>query len=1097
MKPLTSPSWPARRRWPAGTACVIAALLMPLAAAAQRINFAQSPLFLGTTVKPNVLIVYDNSQSMDGTMAGKLIAGDDATTRGNIARSVLRSTITSFRNSFQWGLASFELTSSGVYTTYPYYFGSDSQVVYTNDCVNGLSASNANLRCVANPQPGNGYAYLTYALTGDDPAINDVLYAGDYGPQLYGIGVNNSTNYAVYTSHGAGSGWASSSFSGGQGTWGFTPTDAGFLPQTPPNSRMFWLRRAWGYYGDISGKGKVNQGVAADSTTQYNALMALLAAETNNNATGELKNAAVFTPLAGTLDTVKSYFANTLSGKPTPISQSCQRNFVLLATDGNPTGTSSGAMYSLAQQVNTYNAATNSWTFGTAANDVFSRITSLRTTAYNTYPYDIQTYVIGLGDTVANASSVAALNQMAYLGGTDAAYLANNSAALANAFNLISIDIIAKTAAASAVSLNSSSWNSGSRVYQGRFSSGEWSGQLLSFAVGDTGQPASTSTWDSGQVLNGQHWSTGRQIITYKPSAALGSRGVAFRWPANANAPAATEIDTGMVSALNNDITGTADGFGAQRLEFLRGNTAREMRNCSNCTTPVFRNRPTSVLGDIIDSAPVYIGSGTGDFRDTIETGRYSTYATTRSGMTPTIFVGANDGMLHAFNAVSGGELFAYVPWAVRNRLSALTSSSYAHQYTVDGSPAVGDVYIGGAWRTMLVSGMNAGAPGLFALDVSDPSQFTEANASSVVRWEVGDSDADVGYIFGRPILAKMRDGVWRAIVGNGYNSANGVAVLLLVDLQSGAITRISTGTGSAGTPNGLSGAAALSKNDDGIVDYVYAGDLYGNLWKFDLTSTTSAGWRAAFGSARPLFAAGASHPITARPDIAKFPQGGYMVTVGTGRYMDVGDNAAGTTQTLYGIWDKDDGSTTVATADLQTQTIAGTVGGANGGTYRLSTHAVGPASDVVLTGDNAISLANYYATKKGWKLDLPSSGERIVADTTVRFGHIVASTLIPSTAVCSAGGDGWIMDLDVITGNRWAALDTNGDNLVDANDLINGSMASGVRVGAVPAAASIMRSRTRSLDDKLINTSAGTIVRVRETGNAVPSRRASWEQLR
>ena len=1079
-----------------------ATLVLLVAAAprvsAQTINFAQSPLFLGTTVKPNVLVVYDNSESMDGTMAGKLIAGDDDTTRGNVARSVLRSTITTYRNAFQWGIASFDLLAPTLYTTYAYYFGGDTQVLYTNDCVGGLSTSNGGLRCIANPQPGNGFNFLTYALTGDDPAINDVLYAPDFGAQLYGIGVSGSTSYNVYQSHGAGTGWSRGSFSGGLGTWGFTPTDAGYLPQTPPNNRMFWLRRAWGYYADITGKGKINQSVAADSTTQYNALMALLAKETNSAASAELKNGAVFTPLAGTLATVKSYFANTLAGTTTPISQSCQRNFMLLATDGNPTGKTNGEMYSLAEMVNTYNAVSGTWTFSTAANDVFNNVTALRSTPYSGKSYDIQTYVVGLGDSVANAASVASLNRMAELGGTDAAYLASSSAALSDAFRSVSIDIISKTAAASAVSLNSGSWNTGSKVYQGRFSSGDWSGQLLAFSIDASGTPAASADWDSAVAVNAQNWNTGRQILTYKPSAALGARGVALRWPASAAAPTATEIDLGLVTALNKDITGAVDGFGSQRLDYLRGNTARETRNCSACAAPLFRNRPATVLGDIIDSAPVYVGSGTGDFRDTIESSRYSSYASARAALTPSIYVGANDGMLHAINARTGAELFAYVPWAVRNRLSALSSNSYGHQYTVDGSPAVGDVYIGSQWRTLLVSGMNAGAPGVFALDISDPSKFNEANAASVVRWEFGETDADTGYIFGRPVLAKMRDGVWRAIIGNGYNSGNGVAVLLLLDLQTGAVTRISTGSGSAATPNGLSGVATVSKNDDGIVDYAYAGDLYGNLWKFDLTAASPASWKVALGTAAaplPLFTAVSGQQFTARPDVAKFPKGGYLVTLGTGRYLDIGDNSAGTTQTLYGIWDN--GSSAVLLSDLQPQTVVSTAVGGSGSNYRLTTHAVGPATDAPIAGDNAISLASYYATKKGWKINLPSSGERVVAETTVRFGHVVASTLIPSTAACSFGGDGWIMDLDSITGNRSPALDTNGDNAVDASDYLSGSAVSGVQVGAVPAAASIMRSRDRKLDDKLINTSAGNIVRVRESGNASASRRASWEQIR
>lgn len=1074
--------------------------LSPLAALPQAITFAQSPLFLGTTVKPNVLVVYDNSQSMDGTMAGKVIAGDDASTRGNIARSVLRNTITSYRNSFQWGLASFGLANQGLYTTYAYYFGSDAEVVYTNSCVGGISAPNGNLRCVANPEPGNGFNFITYGLTGDDPIINDVLYSGDFGNQAYGIGVNGTTSYDIYKNRGAGgaNAWDAGNFSGGQGNWTFTPTDAGYLPQTPPSRREFFIKRAWGYYGDISGKGVISRAVQADSVAHYNALMGLLAVETNNNGSTELKNAAVFTPLAGTLWTARDYFANTLGGTTTPISQSCQRNFVLLATDGNPTGKTDGSMYTLAQQANTFNAG--AWTFSTAANDVFTRVSNLRSVTYSGTTYDIETYVIGLGDSVANASSVATLNKMAELGGTTGAYLASNEAALAEAFLKISVDIISKTAAASAVSLNSGSLNTGSKVYQGRFSSGEWSGQLLSFALGAAGVPSNVSDWDSGQKINAQNWDTERQILTYRPSAALGSRGVPFRWPANPAAPVAGEMELGMVSSLNKDIIGNSDGYGADRVQYLRGNTARETAHCAGCPAPVFRNRPTSVLGDIINSAPAYVGSATSDFRDTMEIARYSTYATTRAAQTPLIFVGANDGMLHAFNAIDGKEVFAYVPYAVKDKLSALTSASYVHQYSADGSPSVGDVFVNGAWRTMLVSGLNAGAKGLFALDVTDSSKFKEATAAQVVRWELDGSDADMGYVFSHPVLAKTRDGKWRAIVGNGYNSSNGHAVLMLVDLQTGAVTKVDTGVGTAGTPNGLSGVAAVSSADNGVVDIVYAGDLYGNLWKFDLSSASSASWSVAYtasGSPAPLFKAAAGQQFTARPDVAKHLKTGYLVTLGTGRYLDINDNTTTGTQSLYGVWDK---GATVTSAELQTQSVASTANGTNSKTYRLTTHAVGVPPDTTIAGDNAISVNDYYSTKRGWKMDLPASGERVVAETTVRYGRVIIATLIPSTALCSSGGDGWIFDIDVMTGNRSAALDTNGDNEITDADRLNGNgagtgtTASAVRIGSIPAAPSIIRDKDK--DTKLSNTSAGSIVSVREAGNSKKSRRAAWEQI-
>ena len=616
---------------------------------------------------------------------------------------------------------------------------------------------------------------------------------------------------------------------------------------------------------------------------------------------------------------------------------------------------------------------------------------------------------------------------------------------------------------------------------------------MRSYTIDSSGTPASTATWDAGQKVNAQDWSSGRQIISYKPSAALGARGVPFRWPANASAPGAAELDGGMVSALNAGANGSVDGFGAQRLEFLRGNTAREERNCASCAAPVFRSRTVSVLGDIVNSSPVYVGGPTSDYRDTMELARYSAYSSTRRAATPVIFVGANDGMLHAFNAANGNELFAYVPYAVRSRLSPLTANPYTHYYSVDGSPSVGDVYYGGAWHTLLAAGMGAGAPGLYALDVSNPGNFDEAHAASIARWEV--ADADTGNIFGRPLLAKTRDGRWRAIVGNGYNSSNGHAVLLLIDVETGEIAKVDTLSGSAGSPNGLSTVTAVSLKDDGVVDVVYAGDLSGKLWKFDLSASSTAGWKVGYGTAaapQPLFTAASGQPITARPGVTRLAQGGFLVVVGTGRYLDASDNSAGNAQTLYGI--RDNGST-VTLSDLQTQSVAST-GASGGNTFRLTTHAVGPATDTSINGDNAISAADYYSGKKGWKLALPDSGERIVSEALVRYGRVVVSSLIPSSAACAAGGDGWVLEVDAATGNRSAGMDVNGDNLVDANDMLGGTAASGVKIGAVPAAPSVMRSAVRKYDDYYINTSDGNQKRIHASGNGNVSRRSAWEQV-
>lgn len=1101
------------RSGPRQRLCALVLVLGPGWAVSQTINFAPIPLYVSTSVKPNLLAIYDNSESMDGTMAGKLIAGDDPSTRGNVARDVLRNTISTYRNTFQWGLGSFELVGAPTYfTTYAYYFGDDLQVRYTNDCLGGISASNGGLRCVVNPEPGNGQLFLTYLRSGDDADINDVLYTGDLGAMLYGIGVAGSTNYNAYRNHlaGAGTGWTAGSFTGGfGGPWTFTPTDAGFLPQTPPYGRMFWLRRAWGYGNAITGSGTINEPVAADSTAHYNTLMALLASETATPTSGELKNASTFTPLAGTLGTVASYFGNTLTGKPTPISQTCQRNFVVLATDGNPTGKTDGSMYTLADQTSTYNAGTGAWTYSTAANDVFNRITGLRSLAITNNAgvngtYDVQTYVVGLGDSVANPASVATLNRMASLGGTGQAYLASDSASLTAAFARISTDIIARTGASSSVALNAGSWAADTDTYQAKFNPDDWTGQLLAYRLDSTGLPQTTPRWDAGQRLGLKHWSTGRQILTYKASASLGSRGIAFRWPVLSAAPTATELSPAMVTALNTSPAGAVDANGSLRLNYLRGDTSREVRNCSACTAPTFRNRSISVLGDIINSAPVYVKSGGRYVRDGAEAAAYSTYRTTRAAMPAMVYVGANDGMLHAFNADTGDEAFAYVPSMVADRLSKLTDPAYSHQYTVDGSPVAGDVYYGSAWHTVLVGGLAAGAKGLYGLDISNTAWFNEANASKVVRWEISGSDADVGYIFQPPVLAKMKNGRWMALTGNGYNSTNGVAVLLLVDVETGAITRISTkvGAATAAGSNGLSGVVAVSTANNGVADVVYGGDQAGNLWKFDLSSSDSSEWKVAFGSSsnpKPLFTTASGQTITSRPDVTPHPSGGYLVTVGTGRYLDLTDTTAGSAQALYGIWDQ---GAEVKMSDLVVQSVLGTVSGTGQPTYRITSYVVGkPAT--VYTGDNSITRASYLSGKRGWVLNLPTSGERIVTQAAVRYGKVIVSSMIPSSLPCSAGGSGWIMEVDAVTGNRpdTPSFDTNADSLVDATDLLTyqtgTAYPSGVSVGGIPTAPTFLRAKDRTLDDKLVNLSTGVLTKFREAGNRQSSGRAGWEQIR
>jgi type IV pilus assembly protein PilY1 len=1101
---------------------LLAASLAPLASAGP-LSIAQYPLFLSTAIRPNFLVIMDNSESMDGTMAGKLIAGDDPTTRGNIARSVIRNTITSFSGQFNWGLESFYIGGPGLYSTYPYWLGNDTTMVFTDDCVAGISASNSNLRCIANPQwaggTGTGDKFVTYDRASDDPDINDVLYIGYFGSGAWAttVGLGSGT-YNFWFTHNTGPAFEANLTNYWTGLT-FTPTDAGYIPFNPPITRQLYAYRAWGFYADVFGAGLINEPIMPSTDAAHLArIQTLLGQETQYGP--DIKNASVFTPLAGSFNTARDYFAG--SGYTSPITLSCQKNFVMLATDGNPTARSGSwnNMYPLSEQANIFNPTPTpgNWTFSTAANDVFNAITPLRSVTVSSTTYDIQTYVVGLGDTVANPSSIAALNEMANKGGTTKAYLAADTASLAAAFLAISNDIAAKTSAAAAVSLNAGSWGTGVNLYQARFNSGDWTGQLIAYAVNSDGS-LGTKQWDAGQTINGQSWDTSRVVLTYKPSAAFGFRGVPFRWPAIPATPTASEMDLTQSAWLAQDAIGIADASGPDRVQYLRGNTAMESLTCPTCV-PQFRSRPVSRLGDIIHSAPYYVAAPPFGYPDSFEASAYSAFAAAKSTRTPVIYVGANDGMLHGFDASSGKELLAYVPTPVFRNLSALTGQSFSvsagapHHYYVDGSPTVGDVFYGSSWHTLLVGALAAGGQGLYALDVTDPGSFSEVNAKSIVRWEFTDADdPDLGAVFGQPLIVKTKDGKWSVVVGNGYNntdsdgyaSTTGHAVLFVLDAQTGAVVaKIDTGVGTVGNPNGLSGPIAIDSNSGGVADTVYAGDLYGNMWKFDLSSASPAGWKVAF-SGSPLFATPGSQPITVRPDVSKYPTGGYVVTFGTGRYLDVSDPTTTATQTFYGI--RDDGAPVVGLSALVNQSIVGTANGVDGNTYRITTHAVGPVTgDAAIPGDNAIARSSYDTTKHGWYLQLPDLGERAVTEPAIRTGRVIFNTLIPNTDPCGYGGSGWVMELDVMTGNRYDAptFDTNNDKSITGGDRVTygtgANITSGRRTTSIPAAAGFLGipkpKGQAPFEDKYVNTSGGSVEVIGETAGLGSAGRASWRQV-
>jgi Tfp pilus tip-associated adhesin PilY1 len=451
------------------------------------------------------------------------------------------------------------------------------------------------------------------------------------------------------------------------------------------------------------------------------------------------------------------------------------------------------------------------------------------------------------------------------------------------------------------------------------------------------------------------------------------------------------------------------------------------------------------------------------------------------------IYTGANDGMLHAFDAETGEELFAYVPNLVFENLSALADRYYQHRYYVDLTPTIRDIPLSGVNTTMLICGLGKGGRGYFALDLTGLSPAlgslpaSESALDDRVMWEYPDAatDAaevnDLGYSFSKVSVVESNDSAHPTIIifGNGYNSPNGNAVLFILDPVTGdLVKRIDTGVG---TCNGLSTPVAVDVNDDNKVDYVYAGDLKGNLWKFDLSDTSAAQWDVAYkdvATPKPLFQT-PNQPITTKPSVMYHcDKNGYLVAFGTGRYLGLQDLADFSVQAVYGIWDygddEDDAEYVGAfNGSLITDTyLPSTVSllqqivvderTAFGEVWRTQSAGQPDWQSTTLEGGNCGLNAgtedcdpNYIPTDNagpdpvrhaGWYFNLPESGERVVSDVRIRGGRLTVISYVATASTCGLSGHSWVAVLDPCTGGRLpkAYFDLDDDGDVDFDDMID-----------------------------------------------------------
>lgn len=792
------------------------------------------------------------------------------------------------------------------------------------------------------------------------------------------------------------------------------------------------------------------------------------------------------TPLGEGLTEITRYFKGESSlyeswtgNYTSPIQYRCQKNFVLVITDGMATdedslpgynqpslpytaraanGDAVSKNFSICRSANTaaddgltvtcpatLEGATSASVFSdnqTSVSGAVNYFRALRDVAKYAYISDFKvggndndnksyddpkfikqnliTYTVGFSVTNPVLPAAASVGGGKYYEATDEASL---STALANAVN----DIVASVSNAGGVATRSEILSTANnKALQPVFNPKGWYGELRCKTLDNKGKVSGDCSTPKAIIPP----ASGRKIYTSQ----------------------VTPSDTTLF-----DFTTTNLGSMSASQQAGLGGTVTERQNTINWIRGVdvagLRTRPDGKLGDMIDAQPTIIGESTGYTPDADYAAfKASTQAREASSGIPArsarnlALIGANDGMMHAFDIDTMTELMGYVPHAVYRNLKSLPKTDYGqsggtpHAFFVNGNSRREDVKIGGSWKTILAGGLGQGGQGYFALDVTSAAALTDG-ATSAVKWEWNDQrDAQIGYSFGTPIIYNVRTSATAVtpavIFSNGYeNDFNDTAsggqrttakssALFVVNASTGALIQKIEVTGGSG----LSSPAGWDHDSDGILDYVYAGDINGKVWRFDLTSANFSV------SSNPLFDAGTAQPIVQRPGLYPTGKAGQvMVVFGSGKILTDADRTDNSPQALYGVLDTFTSNvSTAAKASLVQQTIESTytmsTAGKRAGTYRK------------MSG-NTVELGLH----RGWYIDLPA-GERLLTSPMVYADKVLMGTgSVQSGEVCQPGGKGWIMGLNPLTGSppksargrEFSFVDIDGDGKSTTADQI------------------------------------------------------------
>ncbi|HEY8878142.1 MAG TPA: PilC/PilY family type IV pilus protein [Roseateles sp.] len=769
------------------------------------------------------------------------------------------------------------------------------------------------------------------------------------------------------------------------------------------------------------------------------------------------------TPLRPALARAGRYYANQLTGQSDPMQYSCQRNYTILSTDGywnqatvDPTqidgttaignqdaGTSvarpmrdeansgAGVGNTLADVAQYYyvtdlrtadlNNCTGSvanqdvcennvpiagkddsraqhmttFTMGLGLNGTLNYVSDYETRPSGDY-YDIKQgnkiWPVPVADTLTAVDDLwhAAVN------GRGTYYSASNASELASSLVQILSNIQSVQGSAAAAATSSLTPSSGDDwLFVPLYTTQSWDGTINAFKINTANGQAGAVVWSAAARIKAQASRTilfndgSNSLVSFNETNLTSAGKIsAFQNLCTAGAEKLSQCTT-----VNS--TAKAKATAANLIAYLSGTTTLE-QSSTDADNSVFRAR-VGPLGDIVSGAPVYVKKSPLSLTDT----GYSSFASTTASRDGVLYVGANDGMLHAIkvstDSTGGTELWAYVPSMVMSNMYKLADVGYAsqHRFFVDGAPVVGDVFDGTNWRTILVGGLGKGGRGYYALDITNPS-------SPQALWEF--TDTDLGYSFGNPIITKNKAGRWVVMFTSGYNNVSpgsGLGYLYVVDAVTGALvdanSKIATSAGDTNNPSNLGKINAWVDDDRvGVASRVYGADMLGNIWRFDFDDNLAPSGKESMKVAQT----GSNQPITTRPVLTEIIEGNYrypVVSVATGRYLGISDIGNSSLQSIYTF--KDD-LTSTGLGSLRSN--AGMV------KQTLLSDRSGLQAGATIT----------WATQKGWYVDLSlSSGERVNVDFDQQLNQLIVASNIPTPTVCSPGGTGWLYYLDIGSG--------------------------------------------------------------------------------